>query len=75
VKNSKIGGRTPNASHNCSDEKQHHKELQVIQTEGEELFKHVRQVQVQPAQSRWKSKLKLSPKDKHIIISNEKKRR
>ena len=67
--------RTPNASHNCSDEKQHHKELQVIQTEGEELFKHVRQVQVQPAQSRWKSKLKLSPKDKHIIISNEKKRR
>ena len=65
MKNSKIGGRTPNASHNCSDEKQHHKELQVIQTEGEELFKHVRQVQVQPAQPRWKSKLKLSPKGKH----------
>ena len=73
MKNSKIGGRTPNASHNCSDEKQHPKELQVIQTEDEELFKHVRQVQVQPAQPRWKSKLKLSPKDKHIIISNEKK--
>ena len=39
MKNGKIGGRTPNASHNCSDEKQHPKELQVIQTEDEELLK------------------------------------
>ena len=39
MKNSKIGGRTPNASHNCSDEKQHPKELQVIQTEDQELLK------------------------------------
>ena len=39
MKNSKIGGRTPNASHNCSDEKQHPKELQVIQTEDEEWLK------------------------------------
>ena len=39
VKNSKIGGRTPNASHNCSDKKQHPKELQVIQTEDQELPK------------------------------------
>ena len=39
MKNSKVGGRTPNASHNCSDEKQHPKELQVIQTEDQELLK------------------------------------
>ena len=39
MKNSKIGGRTPNASHNCSDKKQHPKELQVIQTEDQELLK------------------------------------
>ena len=39
VKNSKIGGRTPNASHNCSDKKQHPEELQGIQTEDEELLK------------------------------------
>ena len=39
MKNSKIGGRTPNASHNCSDKKQHPKELQVIQTEDQDLLK------------------------------------
>lgn len=39
MKNSKIGGRTPNASHNCSDKKQHPEELQGIQTEDEELLK------------------------------------
>ena len=39
MKNSKIGGRTSNTSHNCSDKKQHLEELQGIQTEDEELLR------------------------------------
>ena len=51
MKNSKIGRRTPNASHNCSDKKQHPEELQGIQTKNEELVK------IEPIELKKESKL------------------